>query len=404
VSAGKLTAWRRLPEFKLSRTSASMTQRKLSILYLDTGFKFDVEETYRQKLEFISKKFDGNVITFGQVGTFQFGEFTVRSFKILPSKFVMFLRALAYSLMLIMKSRNSEKKVDIIVSYDPLNTGLLGVIISRLTNTPLLVEVNGDYTNWTNYSNIASKWQRQIKRLAYLKIESFVLKRANGIKLLYPEQLDYFRPQLSGRNLVRCYPNFLDVSEFRNLGETQKAVIVGFPFDVKGIDIAINAFKSISAANPEWSLEILGWYPDREKELLDQCIGNHPKIRHHPPISRREMPGYIGSCGVVVCASRTEGFPRVVKEAMHASKPCVVSSVGGLPHAIVHGENGLIFKSEDTEQLAVQLNTMLSDTNLRARLGETAREFAEHEYSLDTYLNYFSDFIHDILRKSPARE
>jgi glycosyltransferase involved in cell wall biosynthesis len=374
-----------------------MTNSSQSILYLDTGYKFDVEESYREKLSLVSQRFQGHVVTFGQVGDFRFGNFTVHSFSILKSKPVMFVRAFLYALLLIRRGRKSGQPIDMLVSYDPLNTGLMGVMLSFVTGIPLLVEVNGDYTSWTNYAEVKNPRKRAFKRWAYMTIEGFVLRRASGIKLLYPEQLDYFRPKLRNTTIVRTYPNYLDVSEFRNLGETPKLVIVGFPFEVKGIDIAIAAFKKICHKYPEWSFEVLGWYPGDEKKRLDECIGDHTQVRHHPPISRREMPAYIGSAGVVVCASRTEGFPRVIKEAMHAGKPCIASSVGGLPHAIRHGENGLLFKSEDVEELSRNMDTIIADPALRARLGEAAREFAEYEYALQTWLEKFAAFAQDVI-------
>jgi glycosyltransferase involved in cell wall biosynthesis len=372
-----------------------------SILYLDTGYKFDVEETYREKLTLVSQRFSGHVMTFGQVGEFRFGNFTVHSFPILKSTLVMFLRALLQSLLLIRRSKRSGQPIDMLVSYDPLNTGLMGVIISFLTGLPLLVEVNGDYTAWTNYSDVKNPRKRAIKRQLYIWVETFVLRRASGIKLLYPEQLDYFKPRLRSSTIIRTYPNYLDVSMFRNVGELPKLVIVGFPFEVKGIDIAVAAFKKVCGKHPDWSLEVLGWYPDAEKELLDRCIDNHPQIRHHPPISRRDMPTYIGSCGAIICASRTEGFPRVIKEAMHAGKPCIVSDVGGLPHAIRPGENGLMFRSEDVDGLASNIDLLIGDADLRAKLGKAAQEFGEYEYSLQTWLEKFTAFAREVIAGKP---
>jgi glycosyltransferase involved in cell wall biosynthesis len=380
-----------------------MTSTSQSILYLDTGYKFDIEESYSHKLGLVSQRFSGHVVTFGQVGEFTFGNFTVHSFSILKSKLIMFLRALCYSVLLIRRTRKSGQPIDVLVSYDPLNTGLMGVILSFITGIPLLVEVNGDYTSWTNYAEVSDPRKRAIKRWIYMTVEGFVLRRASGIKLLYPEQLDHFRPTLRSSTVIRTYPNYLDVSVFRNLGESPKAVIVGFPFEVKGIDIAVAAFKKISDKHPDWTLEVLGWYPDAEKKLLDQCIGDHPRVRHHPPISRREMPTYIGSSGVVICASRTEGFPRVIKEAMHAGKPCIVSSVGGLPHAIRHGENGLLFQSENIDELSRNMDAMLSDADLRAKLGEAARQFAEYEYSLQTWLEKFAAFAKEVIASKRRR-
>jgi glycosyltransferase involved in cell wall biosynthesis len=374
-----------------------MTPEKRCILFLDTGHKYRMEDLYGQKLRLLSKRFCGCVVTFGEAGTFEFGDFVVHSFKPLKSKPAIFARALFYCLAMVRRQRQAGRPFDLVVTYDPLNTGLLGAFVARFAGIPLVVEMNGDFTAWSNYSEVKSRRLRALKRWLYLRVATYVLRRASGVKLLCSGQLDYFRGRLRSGAAVRTFPNFLDLAGFRNLGETKKVVIIGFPFHVKGIDIAIAAFRQIAANHPEWSLEVLGWYRGEEKARLDASIDGHPQITHHPPIWKADMGGYVGKCGVLVCASRTEGFPRVVKEAMHAGKPCIVSDVGGLPDAIEHGTNGLIFRSEDVGGLAKQLDTLLASESLRARLGVAAREFAEHEYSPEVFLDYFHSLVQEVL-------
>src|SRR5207244_2563088 len=185
--------------------------------------------------------------------------------KPLKAKPAIFARALFDCLGLARKQRQAGLPLDVVVSYDPLNTGLLGAFVSRLAGIPLVVEMNGDFTAWSNYSEVKNRHLRALKRWLYLRVATYVLRRARGVKLLCSAQLDYFRGRLRSGTAVRMFPNFLDLAAFRNLGETKKVVIIGFPFYVKGIDIAIAAFRQIAANHPEWSLEILGWYVGEEK-------------------------------------------------------------------------------------------------------------------------------------------
>lgn len=379
-----------------------MTSGKHRILFLDTGHKYRMGDIYGQKLRLLSHGFCGCVVTFGEAGTFEFGDFVVHSFKPLKSKLAIFARALAFCWKTARAARRAGRGFDLVATYDPLNTGLLGTLVARVCGIPLMVELNGDFTSWSNYSEVKSRYWRALKRWIYLRVATYVLRRSKGIKLLYAGQLDYFRARLRPGTTVRTFPNFLDLGAFRNLGETKKVVIIGFPFHVKGIDVAIAAFRRIAASYPDWSLEILGWYAGEEKAVLDASIAGHPQISHHPPIWKAEMPGYVGMCGVLVCASRTEGFPRVVKEAMHAGKPCIVSDVGGLPGAIEHGKNGLMFRSEDVAGLAEGLASLLASKALRAQVGSAAREFAEREYTAEAYLGYFDAFVREIL--NPAAQ
>jgi glycosyltransferase involved in cell wall biosynthesis len=377
---------------------------KIHIFYVDTGYKYDMDVTYGPKLGMLSQRFRGRVLTDGEPGFHNFGGIEVESLPLMKSKALRVLRTLRFAHRYIRSKRIIGDPVQLIVSYDALTTGLIGRLLNRWFGIPQIVEVNGDYTNWSNYADIPNPTKRRMKRALYIRIERFVLRRAGGIKLLYSRQLDFFSRSLPAKTFSRVFPNFLDLSAFTNLGEDKKIVIVGFPFIVKGIDLAIAAFRKVAPEFPEWNLEVLGWYRGEEKALLDGCIGDHPQIRHVAQIYKRDMPAYLGRAGIVLCASRTEGFPRVIKEAMQAAKPCVVSNVGGMPDAIEHEVNGLIFRSEDVDDLAAVLGKMLVDPSLRQRLGQRAAEYAHQHYTTQAYVDNLGDFAAEVIaRAEPAK-
>lgn len=384
-----------------------MSKRLPKILLIDSGFKYDVEDTYRQKCELLSSCIRGDIITYGVKGEHQLGNFRIRVFynfiqkdslRSLDAfyKVVMTLRALFYAIYHVFKCRLRKDKVDLIVTYDPLTTGVLGTIVSMITRTPLVIEVNGDYTSWANYWHIQNPFKRRLRRGISIFLESFTLRHAGGVKLLYPEQLDYFRNKI-GKTVIRVFPNYLDVKNFRYIFERQVISVVGFPFHVKGVDIAIEAFKLISDKFPEWELEILGYYPEDEVKLIRDMADGNPRIRHLEPIFRKQMPEYIGSTGIVLCASRTEGFPRVIKEAMQSGKACIASNVGGLALAFENEKNGLIFENENIQQLADKLTTLIDDESLRKQLGENAIEYARREYSDEAYVDYAKDLLYSTI-------
>jgi glycosyltransferase involved in cell wall biosynthesis len=370
------------------------------VLFVDTGRKYELEAHYGAKLRLLSARCFGDVVTSGQHAQLQLGRFCVNSSPRPSSKLAAIVRTLSAAGRIVRAAAAAGKPVQLIISYDPLTTGLLGLMLSGVFGIPLLVEVNGDFTADANYEDVRNPYKRALKKKVYVAVEHFVLRRCAGIKLLHASQLGRFARSLPAKISVQVYPNFLDVSAFCDLGESKRVAIVGFPFGVKGVDIAVNAFKQISDEFPDWSMDVLGWYANEEKALLDRCIGDHPRIKHHPPVFRQAMAEYIGTCGVVVCASRTEGFPRVIKEAMHAGKPCVVSDVGGLPEAVKHNVNGLVFRSENVDELAGNLRRLLRDPSLRQSLGAAAQVYAEQEYSSDSYLERFAAHVESIVKSS----
>lgn len=71
-----------------------------------------------------------------------------------------------------------------------------------------------------------------------------------------------------------------------------------------------------------------------------------------------------------------EPFGLVALEAAAAGKPIVATATGGLRDIVVDGETGLLVPPEDREALAVALQKLIADADLRERLGAAAKQQA----------------------------
>jgi glycosyltransferase involved in cell wall biosynthesis len=87
---------------------------------------------------------------------------------------------------------------------------------------------------------------------------------------------------------------------------------------------------------------------------------------------QRDPHAYAAACDIFVNASRVEGGPLVVLEAMMLGLPVVSTRVGMVPEWITHGEDGLIVAPSDPRALAQALETLLRDAAMRRTLGERA--------------------------------
>jgi len=232
-------------------------------------------------------------------------------------------------------------------------------------------------------------------------VEKYVLKKADGIKLLYDGQVDSFKPFPRNPVVVR-FQDFVDANRFVNLREDKVVLIAGYPFWVKGVDVLIEAFKIASPSYPEWKLKILGHYPDQE--FLEHYIQGDPKIFHHPPVDPDFMPEHIGCCGIFVLASRTEAMGRVLLESMAAGKPRIGANVGGIPSVIEDGKDGLLFQKASSVDLAEKLKLLMGDSALRRKLGENARRRYEKEFLPDYYFDLLSQFYKGCLKEKKVDE
>jgi glycosyltransferase involved in cell wall biosynthesis len=94
-----------------------------------------------------------------------------------------------------------------------------------------------------------------------------------------------------------------------------------------------------------------------------------------------------------VLASRTEAMGRVLLEAMAARKPIIASAVGGVPHYVSDNRTGLLFESENVEQLAEKLTLLMEDTEMRERLGTQALASVKAQFDETSYAQSFRQML-----------
>jgi glycosyltransferase involved in cell wall biosynthesis len=81
----------------------------------------------------------------------------------------------------------------------------------------------------------------------------------------------------------------------------------------------------------------------------------------------------LPACDVFCLASRYEGMPYVLLEALAAGLPIVATRVGGAATAVEPGENGFLVPIEDAEALTGALLCLARDERLRQRFIAAAK-------------------------------
>ena len=94
-----------------------------------------------------------------------------------------------------------------------------------------------------------------------------------------------------------------------------------------------------------------------------------------------DMPEILGRCHVVVLPSYGEGVSRTLIEAAAAGRPIVASDVPGCREVVSHGKNGFLVPPKDPRALADAISRLLSDRDLRTRMGQAGRDIALERFS-----------------------
>lgn len=91
-----------------------------------------------------------------------------------------------------------------------------------------------------------------------------------------------------------------------------------------------------------------------------------------------------------------ECFPLVLLEAMQHGLPIVTTDEGGIPDVVKDGENGLICKKNNPEDLAEKLMTLLDNEPLRLKMGQDGYKKYQEKFTLEIFERRFSDILHKI--------
>jgi len=98
---------------------------------------------------------------------------------------------------------------------------------------------------------------------------------------------------------------------------------------------------------------------------------------------RYNVPDLLAASDVFVLASRWEGLPLTIIEAMMAGLPVVATNVGGVTELVEHGVTGIIVPPGNAEALAMAIRQLLEDADLRRRMGQAGRQHALEKFTVD---------------------
>lgn len=179
---------------------------------------------------------------------------------------------------------------------------------------------------------------------------------------------------------LRVLPNPVVIPEQRaEPAASSRLLHVGRLVPQKRQDLLLDAFSLLGGPLREkWSCSFLGEGEVRESltRQADQ-LGITRQVTFHGLV--RNPSEYYLKAGVFVMPSDFEGTPNALLEAMAHGLPSVVADcLPGALQFIRDGENGLVFKAGDPDDLASKLSLLMMNPGLRNDMGKEAVKSVEH--------------------------
>lgn len=256
---------------------------------------------------------------------------------------------------------------------------------------------------WVEYDGGFNKTDSIPLRL----IKEFLLKGAEKHLTTCDEHIKYLQSLGIKRDRIHKYPftSVLDsdledytavlnkkrvLKEKLGLNERKTVISVGQFIYRKGFDILIAAVNELA----DISLVIIGGEPtDEYIRMIDESKTD--SIKFIPFMSKQELAEYYIASDLFVLPTREDIWGLVVNEAMSYGLPVITTNrcIAGL-ELICDGENGFIVPSEDIYALRSRIIEILSDDDLRIRMGKKSRGIIEN-YTIEKMVKRHMEIIED---------
>ncbi len=157
----------------------------------------------------------------------------------------------------------------------------------------------------------------------------------------------------------------------------------------KGVETLFKAIPMVLEIVPSTQFYLVGmdtnFVPTGESykkyliENLDKIF--HENVKFVGYVDDMELKTYYKNCDLFVAPSLYESFGLIYLEAMAWGKPVIGCNIGGIPEIVEDGKDGILIKPGDENELARAITKLLTELELRVKMGENGRKKVEGNFS-----------------------
>lgn len=281
------------------------------------------------------------------------------------------------------------RRADAVHAPIPGDVGTIGILFALLQRKPLFVRHCG---NWL------------VQRTAAEQFWKWIMERfAGGRNVMFATGGTDEAPSKRNSSIKWIFSTSLRQDEMENMSARKlpadgklKLITACRIEDKKGVDVVIKSLPLILEKFPNATLDVVGdgamlvKLKERAKSSgLENKITFHGKVKHFKVIELMKQAD-------VFCfpTSSSEGFPKVVVEALACGLPVITTKVSVLP-TLIGDRAGILLDAPTKENLAEAVKNIGSDAEKYNRVSGQAIATARR-YTLENW----RDFIGENLRRA----
>jgi glycosyltransferase involved in cell wall biosynthesis len=275
-----------------------------------------------------------------------------------------------------------QQRVDVVQTHD-FYSNIFGMIGAALARVPVRIAARRETKGWR------SPAQKRVERMAY-RLAHAIIANAEAVKAqLVSEGVQ--------ADKIEVVYNGLDLDRIRPASATREETLASFGLpverDLRFVTIVANlrhpvkdhptflrAAYQVQQCSPQARFVLAG-----EGELtgaMQQLAAQLGIAEQTFFIGRSErVADLLAVSDVCVLSSQAEGFSNSILEYMAASRPAVVTDVGGAREAISDGLDGFIVPAGDDTAMAERITRLLDQPETAREMGRRARLTVEDRFS-----------------------
>ena len=292
--------------------------------------------------------------------------------------------------------------------------GWAGVILSRLKQVPLILEIRDIWPDSIAAVGAISQ-PTTLRFLSYL--EQLMYRAADSIVTVGDGYQQALIERKVPRKKISIVPNGADLDRFspqtpgqgvtltpnhRETSDVFRCVYIGTVGMASRLDLLIAAAETLeNRGDKSIELLIVGDGADRnrlEKKVADKGIQN---LEFTGLVSKSEIPTIMENSDACLVHLREDPLFRTVLpskmfEAMAMKKPVILAVPGAAAKILEQAEAGLTIRPENHLDLLNAIERLKTNPELSSKLGRNGRAFTESKYNRD----YFAkDYLARTIRK-----
>lgn len=172
----------------------------------------------------------------------------------------------------------------------------------------------------------------------------------------------------------------------KNENEKMVFAMIGLISEQKGQDIFLKAIEKLNVTEEKIDFLIIGRnLQDTYGKQIENKVQKNSNVHFWGEVPHEKVMRYWQDIDVLVAASREDTLSIVATEAMMLGKVCIVSNEVGIANYMENFNNGLIFSTKNSDELAKKIQWCIKYRKELRAIGKSAREVYENNFSMEIF-------------------